>query len=89
MIDLILFFFGWLIMKYLFSVKEKEEPTKQLSVTQRVLIEKIGDQYYAWKTIPKDEFITQSKYLEEVMNNLANILDDKKIEIKIKDLNYK
>jgi hypothetical protein len=82
MIDIILFLFGWFFMKYIFSSKQKEETIKDPVITQQVLIEKIQDQYYAWKMFPKEEFVTQSKSLEEVMHNLSNILEDKRIEIK-------
>lgn len=78
--DILFLILGWVLARK-FIAKNEEPETPQINQT-KVLIEKIEDQYYLWKIDDKEEFLTQSKDLDKVVEYIATKFDKYRIDIK-------
>jgi hypothetical protein len=79
-VDILLFILAWLLARN-FTIKSEEPETPKINQT-KILIEKIEDQYYLWKIDDKEEFLTQSKDLNKVVDYIATKFDKYHIDIK-------
>jgi hypothetical protein len=75
--DIVLFIMGWIITKMLFNAAnakfetEVEETKKEAA--KKIMVEEISGNYYAWYTEPKEEFIVQTKSIEDMGKELKKL----------------
>lgn len=64
---------SFLIKKYFITDDEQQ---KETTAVKKILIEKIDQQYYAWDIDKKEEFITQSKSIDDIITLVSSKFKD-------------